>query len=118
MKQLIATQWFATKLNRQEFTIMNGKLFALGGLVALFAFAPSFTLPGQSQVGAAPRQGKMGKMGKEKHPEIRRAIKNLEQAKNSMTHAASDFGGHRVKALELTEQAIAELKLALASDKN
>ena len=98
---------------------MNGKLLALGGLAALFAFAPSFTPPGQSQVSAAPpRAGKMGKTGKEKHPEIHRALKNLEQAKSNMNHAADDFGGHKAKAKELTELAIAELKLALASDRN
>ncbi len=100
---------------------MNRKLLALGGIVALFAFAPSFTQPGQSQVAASPRaskMGRMGKMGKEKHPEIRKAIKNLEQAKNNMNHAADDFGGHKAKAKELTEQAISELKLALASDRN
>ncbi len=97
---------------------MNRKLLALGGMAALFAFAPFFTQPGQSQVAAPPRAGKMGKMGKEKHPEIRKALKNLEQAKNNMNHAADDFGGHKAKAKELTEQAIAELKLALAADRN
>ena len=99
---------------------MNRKLLVLSGLAALFAFAPSFTLPGQSQVSAPPRtgkMGKMGKMGKEKHPEILKALRNLEQAKSNMNRAADDFGGHKAKALELSEQAISELKLALAADK-
>ena len=55
--------------------------------------------------------------GMEKHPEIRKAIRNLEQAKTNLTNAAHDFDGHREKALDLTNQALAECRLALKADK-
>ena len=56
------------------------------------------------------------KVKHEKHPELRRALRNLEKAQTNLTKAAHDFDGHREKALDLTQKAIEETKLALASD--
>jgi len=44
----------------------------------------------------------------ERHPEIRAAIRHLEQARDNLQKGAHDFGGHRVKALEHTNQALEE----------
>jgi hypothetical protein len=49
----------------------------------------------------------------ERHPEIRAAIRNLEEARGNLQAAAHDFGGHRVKALEHTNKAIEECREAL-----
>jgi hypothetical protein len=54
----------------------------------------------------------------ERHPAIRRAIRDLELAKKDMQGAAHDFGGHRVDAIAACDNAIAQLKLALQYDKN
>jgi hypothetical protein len=54
----------------------------------------------------------------ERHPEIHLAQSRLAQAKNALEHAAHDFAGHRVKAIEHITEAQEELKLALESDKN
>lgn len=54
----------------------------------------------------------------ERHPEIRQAIRHLEQAKASLQKGAHDFSGHREKALDLTNQALQECQQALQSDKN
>ncbi len=54
---------------------------------------------------------------REKHPEIMRAMRNLEQAKRNLQNGAHDFGGHRAKALEHTEQALQECREALKFDK-
>jgi hypothetical protein len=54
----------------------------------------------------------------EKHPEIRRAIRALERARDYMQHAAHDFGGHRVAALQDCDRAIQQLRLALQFDKS
>ena len=54
----------------------------------------------------------------EKHPEIRRALKNLNQAKNNLQKAAHDFGGHREQALDLVQRAIDQCQQALADDKH
>jgi hypothetical protein len=53
----------------------------------------------------------------EKHPEIHKAQKFLADAKNALQHAAHDYEGHRVKAIDHIDEAQAELKLALESDK-
>jgi len=55
--------------------------------------------------------------GKEKHPQIRRAIRSLEEAKDYMQHAAHDFGGHREAALHECDEAIKQLREALKFDK-
>jgi len=53
----------------------------------------------------------------EQHPEMRHALHALENAKHDLEKAAHDFQGHRAKALELTNQAIEEVKAGLAADK-
>jgi len=52
----------------------------------------------------------------ENHAELDGALRALQRAKAGLEHASHDFGGHRVKALDLTNQAIDEVKQALASD--
>ncbi len=71
-----------------------------------------------AQVGAPPAVTTGGERGagKEHHPEIRRAIRALENAKNDLEHASHDFGGHRVKAIGHLDAAISELHQALAYD--
>ncbi len=52
----------------------------------------------------------------ERHPEIRRAIRALENAKSYMEHAAHDFGGHRVAAIHECDEAIRQLREAMRFD--
>jgi hypothetical protein len=47
------------------------------------------------------------------HLEMYRALHALENAKRDLEKAAHDYGGHRAKALELTDQAISEIKEGL-----
>jgi len=56
------------------------------------------------------------KEGRERHPEIRQAIRHLQMAKDALQNAKHDFGGHRVEALKHTDQAIEECHKALESD--
>lgn len=49
-----------------------------------------------------------------RHPRISRAIEALEDARAYMREAAHDFGGHRVEAIRATDEAIRQLRLALA----
>jgi hypothetical protein len=53
----------------------------------------------------------------EPHPSIRRAIGALEAAKHDLEHAAHDFGGHRVEAIEAINHALEQLHKALEYDK-
>ena len=47
-----------------------------------------------------------------------RALRTLQRAKTDLMRANRDFGGHRAKAAELTEQAIQEVQAAIQFDKN
>jgi hypothetical protein len=60
--------------------------------------------------GQAPRRG-------ERHPEIRAAMHALQNAERHLQQAAHDYGGHRVKAMELIKQAGEELKAGLEYDR-
>ena len=53
----------------------------------------------------------------ERHPHIRSAIRELQEAKKELQTAAHDFGGHRAEALEAVDNAIRQLQQALQYDK-
>ena len=75
--------------------------FAAGVVFTLVMMLP-FNLP--SRVNAAAPQ---------RYPEMRGALRHLEQARDALTNAAQDFHGHRAKALEHTGKAIDEVNKAL-----
>jgi hypothetical protein len=52
----------------------------------------------------------------EPQPHMKAALGSLEQALGSLTKASADTGGHRAKAMDLTKQAIAEVKEGIAFD--
>ena len=51
------------------------------------------------------------------HSEIRKAMRKLRAAKEDLEKASRDFAGHRAAAIGYIEQALAELKTAVDSDK-
>jgi len=73
--------------------------------------------PAQAQGPPAPPVVRPHRGG-ERHPEIRRALRNLQQAKENLQRAAHDLGGHREQALDLVQRAIDQCQQALQSDKN
>ncbi|HUI91069.1 MAG TPA: hypothetical protein VLX68_02375 [Chitinivibrionales bacterium] len=48
------------------------------------------------------------------HPRIAKAINELKDAIEYMQKAPHDFGGHKAEAIAASEEAIKQLKLALA----
>jgi hypothetical protein len=60
---------------------------------------------------ASPASGAMP----QRYPEMRGALRHLEQARDNLSNAAHDFHGHRAKALEHTNKAIDEVNKAIAS---
>jgi hypothetical protein len=54
--------------------------------------------------------------GRERHPNIRRAINALRAARTDLEHADHDFGGHRREAMEAIDRAAEQLELALRFD--
>ena len=53
----------------------------------------------------------------EDQPHMRAALEALEQAKQHLQQAEHDKGGHRAKALELTNQAITHVKEGMKYDR-
>jgi hypothetical protein len=97
-------------------------LLALAGLILAFAFiAAAPAAPNKANLQATPAASAPATPAAtpaEKHPEIREALESLRRAKAHMEHAAHDFGGHRVEAIEATNQAIKQLELCLKFDKD
>ena len=52
----------------------------------------------------------------EKQPHMRNALEKLEDARKSLELATADKGGHRVKAMALVADAIAEVKAGIEFD--
>jgi hypothetical protein len=50
-------------------------------------------------------------------PNMKAALSQLEAALGSLQKATADKGGHRVKAIDLTKQAIAETKAGIDYDR-
>jgi len=98
-------------------------LLALASLILAFAFMASTpAAPNKANAPAVPAATPLPAATTatpaEPHPEIREALGALRRAKEHMEHAAHDFGGHRVEAIEATNQAIRQLELCLKFDKD
>ncbi len=52
----------------------------------------------------------------EAQPTMRKALASLEEAKRHLENATADKGGHRVKAMELVNAAIAETRAGIEFD--
>lgn len=77
------------------------------------ASTSSTALPPVVVMGTAPASGHRA----EPHPEIRAAIRALENARAHLHDAAHDFGGHRVEAIAAIDAALNQLHLALQYDR-
>lgn len=94
---------------------MKNRVLALSGLVVLMGVGAGYTLQAQTTPPVTPTPPHAGRL--ERHPEIRKAMKALTNAETDLKKAEHDFAGHREKALDLTQQALAECKLALQNAK-
>jgi hypothetical protein len=54
----------------------------------------------------------------DKQPLMHKALSALQEAKTALSNATHDKGGHRVKALALTNEAIEQVKKGIAYDNN
>ncbi len=63
-------------------------------------------------IGKASAEGPMGREASE-HPNIVRAIDALQDAIADLQAAPHDFGGHKAQAIEASQKAIRQLKMAL-----
>jgi hypothetical protein len=95
----------------------------LAALILAFTFiATAPAAPNKANVPATPAASALpatpAAAPAERHPEIREALEALRRAKAHMEHAAHDFGGHRVEAIEATDRAIKQLEICLKYDKD
>ena len=98
-------------------------LLVLASVILAFAFiATTPAAPNKANLPATPAAKALpatpAAPAAEPHPQIREALAALRRAKEHMEHAAHDFGGHRVEAIEATNQAIKQLELCLKYDKD
>jgi len=52
----------------------------------------------------------------DRYPELHKAMRKLRGAKSDLEKAAHDYGGHKLKAIEAINQALTELRAAIAAD--
>ncbi len=113
----------AIKLNigREEQMKTALSINAVSGalILSLIAIPCAFAQTGPAAATPTPKAAMGEGQGehKEHHPEIHKAIRKLRVAKEDLEKAAHDYAGHRVKAIQAIDQALAELEQALASDK-
>jgi len=98
-------------------------LLVLATLILAFTFlATAPAAPNKANAPATPAATALpatpAAAAAERHPEIREALEALRRAKGHMEHAAHDFGGHRVEAIEATDRAIKQLEICLKYDKD
>ncbi len=79
--------------------------------------APSASPGPHAAVARVRQEPKEGRGRHEPHPEIRRAMRELEGARATLDKAAHDFGGHRAAAVKSIDEALAQLREALNYDK-
>jgi hypothetical protein len=80
-------------------------LLVVASLILAFTFiavAPAAPHKANAPAANAPPATPAPTPAAEPHPEIREALEALRRAKGHMEHAAHDFGGHRVEAIEAT----------------
>lgn len=64
-------------------------------------------------LGCVIGRGVINSASAEPQPHMKVALNQLEQAKASLVQATADKGGHRAKAIELTEEAISQVKAGI-----
>ena len=75
-----------------------------------------FSSWGSGDWGNAPWNGGWEGGGYEAQPEMNAALQNLRQAQQNLQSASHDKGGHRAKALQQINQAIAEVEAGIQYD--
>jgi hypothetical protein len=86
-------------------------------VLALLAFAVALSYPAATSAEPGPTVVKATVTSPAPvpppHPEIDDAVRLLNQAQNRLNHAAHDFGGHRVAAMDHISKALDELHKAI-----
>jgi hypothetical protein len=95
---------------------MKSRILVVVGLVALLGSSVTFGTPAQGGVLGAKKH--QDHDHDRRHPELVKAIRQLREVRASLAAAAHDYGGHRTKAVEITDRAIREVQAAMDYDKH
>jgi len=87
---------------------MSARLQGFARLAAVAVIAAS--------AGAGTMYFTAGEAGAENQPHMRAALGSLQTARNQLQNATADKGGHRAKAIDLVNAAIAEVNRGIAFD--
>jgi hypothetical protein len=97
---------------------MKGRIIAIAALASSLIGGGALVATNAIAQATPPVPQKSGGPGKiERHPEIHKALHQLNNALNTMQNAADDFKGHKEDAMEATKRAIGDLNAALKADK-
>jgi hypothetical protein len=96
---------------------MLKKLLAVTVVLGLMSVTPAMMTATPHQEGKKQEKREERREPNERHPHIRAAIHELEEAKKELQRADHDFGGHKVEAIEAIDNALKQLRLALQYDK-
>lgn len=97
---------------------MKTRFISLLSVITLASVLMAQAPVGQGQTPSAPGVQRGKGERREKHPEMRAALRACENALQRLNKADRDFGGHRSNAVKLIQQAITEIKAGIAYDKN
>ncbi|HEV2488516.1 MAG TPA: hypothetical protein VGT03_01815 [Candidatus Acidoferrales bacterium] len=104
-------------MNKRLINVLLASAFALAISLPLASIAAP-PKPAKTPAAAALNATQERTEPREAHPEINRAIRQLQAAKAGLEkYGAHDLGGHRVKAIEHIDQALAELREGIKFDK-
>jgi hypothetical protein len=103
----------------QQMNISNKIVGLLTGTALVLAWAmPAAAVNGKPAAVPTAKPAPAAPAPPEKHPQIREALASLRNSKEHLEHAAQDFGGHRVEAIRAIDEAIHQLEICLAYDKD
>lgn len=84
----------------------------------LLLFVALISVPRPAATQPPPeRRPRMGE-GHERHPRIREAVEALRHARDEMRAADTDFCGHKAAAMRATQEALTQLRQAVACDRH
>lgn len=89
-------------------------LLIMATLLFTLAFPAAAAGPKAPVPAVAPAPAPTAAPVPEEHPEIRDALEAMRTAKSHLEHAAHDFEGHRVKAIQHLDQAIHEAEICMS----
>jgi hypothetical protein len=84
---------------------MHSRLLA--GLATLFLIASPTLSPA---IRGAQNPDQVARQNEQREPHMATALEHLRQAQEELQRASATKGGHREKALQLTQQAIAQVE--------